>query len=230
MTEEVYKNWVKLLNLSRKNFIALKLKNFNDEINNFFLNGYCSKIRNFTSFRVPPATLLQDEDRSRIRTLSWNLQARYRNCRMKLIAWMIQEIFRMLNRSAVEIPTLPVSQCHSHLIQFLKECSAVLSECRAAEKGRQAFGTHMVYRETFLKIQFASSSSPYPQELNQWSSSIEEPLHSSTVEEWETNTRSRSDMPVWTVSQKFCHLQWRRLFKELLGRPTTTADFRSSFW
>ena len=28
----------------------------------------------------------------------------------------------------------------------------------------------------------ASSSAPYPQELNQWSSSIEEPLHSSTVE------------------------------------------------
>ena len=25
-------------------------------------------------------------------------------------------------------------------------------ECRAAEKGRQAFGTHMVYRETFLQI------------------------------------------------------------------------------
>ena len=26
-------------------------------------------------------------------------------------------------------------------------------ECRAAEKGRQALGTHMVYRETFLQIQ-----------------------------------------------------------------------------
>ena len=36
-------------------------------------------------------------------------------------------------------------------------------------------------------------------------------------------------MPVWTVSQKFSHLQWRRLFKELWGRPTTTADFGSSF-
>ena len=36
-------------------------------------------------------------------------------------------------------------------------------------------------------------------------------------------------MPVWTVSQKFSHLQRRRLFKELWGRPTTTADFRSSF-
>ena len=31
----------------------------------------------------------------------------------------------------------------------------------------------------------ASSSAPYPQELNQWSSSIEEPLHPSTVEESE---------------------------------------------
>ena len=31
----------------------------------------------------------------------------------------------------------------------------------------------------------ASSSAPYPQELHQWNSSIEEPLHSSTVEESE---------------------------------------------
>ena len=36
-------------------------------------------------------------------------------------------------------------------------------------------------------------------------------------------------MPVWTVSQKFCPPLWGRLFKELWGRPTTTADFRSSF-
>ena len=33
---------VKLLNLSKKNFIAFKLENFNDEINIFFMNGYCS--------------------------------------------------------------------------------------------------------------------------------------------------------------------------------------------
>ena len=31
----------------------------------------------------------------------------------------------------------------------------------------------------------ASSSAPYPQELNQWSSSVEEPLHSSTVKKSE---------------------------------------------
>ena len=45
--------------------------------------------------------------------------------------------------------------------------------------------------------------------------------------EWKANTGSRS--PVWTVSQKFSHLQWTRLFKELWGRPTTIADFGSSF-
>ena len=40
----------------------------------------------------------------------------------------------------------------------------------------------MVYRETFFVNPDASSPAPYPQELNQWSSSIEEPFHSSTVE------------------------------------------------
>ena len=69
----------------------------------------------------------------------------------------------------------------------------------------------------------ASSPAPYPQELNPWETTIEEPLHMSTAEK--TGTRSRSEMPVWTVSQRFSHLQRRRLFKELWGRPTTTADF-----
>ena len=44
-------------------------------------------------------------------------------------------------------------------------------------------------------------------------------------EKRKTRTKSRSEMPVWTVSQRFSHLQWRRLFKELWDRPTTTADF-----
>ena len=65
---------------------------------------------------------------------------------------MVQEIFKMLNQYAVDIPTLPVNLCLSHLIQFLVECEAVLQECRAAKMGRQVFGTHMVYRETFMQI------------------------------------------------------------------------------
>ena len=43
---------MKLLNFSKKNFTALKLKNFNDEINNFFMNGYCSKIQNYVKLII----------------------------------------------------------------------------------------------------------------------------------------------------------------------------------
>ena len=38
---------MKLLNHSEKNFNALKLKNFNNEINNFLMDSYCSKIWNY---------------------------------------------------------------------------------------------------------------------------------------------------------------------------------------
>ena len=104
---------------------------------------------------------------------------------------MIQKIFKMLNQYAVEIPTLPVDQCHSHLIQYLKGCRDILSLRRAAEKGRQAFGTHMENRETFFANPDASSSAPYPQELNPWNSSIEEPLHSSAVEKSERHEQDQ---------------------------------------
>ena len=55
--------------------------------------------------------------------------------------------------------------------------------------GRQVFGTHMVFRETFFFANpTASSSAPYPKELNPWSSGREEPLHSCTVEKSERQT------------------------------------------
>ena len=44
--------------------------------------------------------------------------------------------------------------------------------------------THGISGNVFVNPD-ASSSAPYPQELNQWNSSIEEPLHSSTVEKSE---------------------------------------------
>ena len=90
----------------------------------------------------------------------------------------------MLNQFEVEIPKLPVDQCHSHLIRYLKGCCDSLSYRRAAEKGRQAFGTHMVYRETFLQIHLHLHQLLILKKLHQWNSS-EEPLHSSTVEKSE---------------------------------------------
>ena len=90
----------------------------------------------------------------------------------------------MLNQFAVEIPTLPVDQCHSQLIRFLEGCCDSLSYRRAAEKGRQSFGTQHGLSGNVFANPDASSSAPYPQELHQWNSS-EEPLHSSTVEKSE---------------------------------------------
>ena len=51
--------------------------------------------------------------------------------------------------------------------------------------GRQAFGIHTFFLGDVFAIQVASSAAPYPQELHQWNSSIEVPLHSSTVEKSE---------------------------------------------
>ena len=47
MTEEVYKIQVLRSSRSKKNFIVLKQKNAVEKINNFFMNSYYSKIRNY---------------------------------------------------------------------------------------------------------------------------------------------------------------------------------------
>ena len=92
----------------------------------------------------------------------------------------------MLNQFAVKIPTLPVDQCHSHLIRYLEGCCDILSYRRAAEKGRQACGTHMVYRETFFGNPHASSTAPsLSSRIESMGKTIEEPLHMSTVEKSE---------------------------------------------
>ena len=73
----------------------------------------------------------------------------------------------------------------------------------------------------------ASSSAPYPPELNQWSSGREEPLHSPTAE--------KNDNPTPVQDQR-CqsgpsaiiqyHLQWRRLFKEFMGQTNNDCRFQ----
>ena len=51
--------------------------------------------------------------------------------------------------------------------------------------GRQAFGTHMVYRETFLQIQLRLLHHLIRRNLNPWTP---EPIHSSTAEKNEKQT------------------------------------------
>ena len=52
------------------------------------------KWKNWRDFRAQESTQLRGEDWSRIKILSLNSLARYKNFKMKLIVWMIQEIFQ----------------------------------------------------------------------------------------------------------------------------------------
>ena len=88
----------------------------------------------------------------------------------------------MLNQFAVEFPTLPVNQCffppHPILEGMLRP--SFVSPCRK-EGPPSIWDTHGISGNVFANPD-ASSSAPYPQELNQWNSSTEEPLHTSTAE------------------------------------------------
>ena len=80
----------------------------------------------------------------------------------------------------------------------------------------------------------ASSSAPYPQELNQQNALIEEPFHTSTMEksEWRTQNhdlRCQSG-PSGPSAKDSVIFSGGDSFKELWSRPSTTADFWSSLW
>ena len=47
------------------------------------INKVLQRWKNCENFRVLPSILLREENSSRIRTLFWNSQAEYRNCKMK---------------------------------------------------------------------------------------------------------------------------------------------------
>ena len=209
-----------------------------DEINNFFMNNYWHKIgifvklmrkvsmrwKNWSEFKALHSIQFRWENWSKIETLSLNSQARFRNYRMKLIVWLIREIFKMLNQYAVDNPTLTVNQCVSHLTQILVECQAVLWECRAAKMGRQTFGTRMVYRETFLKIQ---------QRLLQHFIRKSRILMYPNTHHHMWWVKAKHQFRIRDASQdRQLEIQSSLVREdlELWNRPTTTADFRSSSW
>ena len=107
---------------------------------------------------------------------------------------------------------------------------AFVSPCRR-EGPPSIWDTHGISGNVFANPH-ASSSAPYPQELNQWSTSIEEPLHTSTAERSERPKQnqdlrcqsgpSAKDSVIFSggdSSKNYGADQWRR--------PTAIADFGS---
>ena len=88
----------------------------------------------------------------------------------------------MLNQYAVEISTLPVSFPPHPIPEGMLRHSFVSTSRKEGPPSN--WDTHGISGNVFANPD-ASSSAPFPQELNQWNSSIEEPLHSSTVEKSE---------------------------------------------
>ena len=88
--------------------------------------------------------------------------------------------------------------------------------------------THGISGNVFGNVD-ASSSAPCPQELHQWNYSIEEPLHSSTVEKSERQEQNQDLRCQSGPSAKdSIILSGGDSFKNYGSRPTTTADFGSS--
>ena len=66
---------MKLLNLNEKNFTALELKKFNDEINSFFMDSYYSKIRNYVKL---VRSLSEMEELKKFQSSTFDTMARRR--------------------------------------------------------------------------------------------------------------------------------------------------------
>ena len=135
--------------------------------------------------------------------------------KMWIIVWIIQEIFKMLNQHAAG---------HSHVTSqalsfpLPSDTGGMLSRSTrmpSRKNGPPSFcGTH-----GYSEKRFSKSSRVFFSTLSAGIESMEFKSHVRTVSllnsggEWESSTSSESEMQVRTVSQKFSHLQWRRLSK-----------------
>ena len=94
----------------------------------------------------------------------------------------------MLNQYAVDIPTTPVNLCSfpPHPVP-----GGMLSRSFGMPSRKDGppsiWDTHGISGNVFADP-VASSTAPFPQELNPWSSGISEPIHSSTAEKNDNQT------------------------------------------
>ena len=146
------------------------------------------KWKNEGSFSVLRSIRWQDEYLSRIRTLTWNLLARHRICKIKINCVNDSKDFQdaeSIRSGNSHVTSRPVSFPPHPIPEGMLSRSFVSPSRRAS-----IWDTHGLSGNVFANPD-ASSLAPYPQELHQWNSSIEEPLYSSTVEKSERRTQDQ---------------------------------------
>ena len=98
--------------------------NYDDRNWNFvkLINKILQKWRNYGNSQVLPSIRSRDESSSRTRTLFWNYQAEYKNCKNEVNCMNDSKDFQDAESIRIEIPKSPVDQCHCHLNRHLKGC------------------------------------------------------------------------------------------------------------
>ena len=223
--------------------MLIKETNNIDEINNFFMNNYLSKmeifvklmrrvsvreeLRRFQGSTCDTITRRLIEDRDTILELTTNNEE-------------LQTEINCMNDSRDFQYAESIYSGQSHVMSQPVSFTTFSRPCRNAKPFygnakpqryvRQAFGTRMEYLETFFENPTASSSTPFPGWINPWISTVSEHTSPHVLSESQTPKHCcGSEMPVKTVQSRNSIVPGEgRIFKELWSRPTATADFGSS--
>ena len=224
MTNEVYENSIES---QQEELQCAQAEELQRRAQLLFMKGYCSNNSELREahHKALHSTLFRGENWSRIRTLFWNLLARYKNCKTKLIVWTIRGIFRMLNQYAVKCPRFQSTRVIPTSSNSWRNAKPF---CRNAELQRRPAKR---LGQRYIEKRFCKSGCVFFSILSEGIESIEiQNRRAASFIQWK-RVRGEHKMKIRDASpdsQSKIHLQWRRLSK--WGRPTTTADFWSSFW
>ena len=149
------------------------------------INKVLQRWRNYENSKVLHSIRSKDESSSKTRTLFWNYEAEYKNLQNEVNCMNDSKDFQdaeSVRSGNSHVTRRPVSFPPHPIPEGLLRPSFVSP--RRKEGPQSIWDTHGISGNVFANPH-ASSSAPYPQELNQWSTSIEEPLHTSTMEKSE---------------------------------------------
>ena len=179
--------------------VLMKETNNIHEINNFFKNNYQNKIENLVKPHMKSLSEMEELKRFQGPTFDTFSRRKFmedRDTILELTA-KIQELQNevyCMNDSRYFQDAQSVRSGNSHFASQaafsppFQDPGGMLSRSLgmpSRNDGPPSIGdTHGISGNVFADPH-ASSPAPYPQELDQWNSSIEEPLHSSTVEKSE---------------------------------------------
>ena len=215
----------------KRTFIVLNKMNDYDKIINFFISSWSSfevsvKWKNWRDFRAQHSTQLRGANWSKIEILSLNSLARYQE---------LQNEINCMNDSKDFQDTESVRSGQSHvtsqLVSFpphpgtggLVSRSLRMPSCKTGPPS--IFWTHMVYRETFLQIQqrllqhLIRRSWIHGVQIYQRTFAHHKQGRVKTKRQFKIRDASP------TVSQKFIHPLWGRIFQIIVGQ--TNNDCRS---